>query len=112
MKYISLDPKHETVVKSLMDFNERKIGKLQKTIDDNHKDLSKRLNQQNETMKLESDYLRNKIEDTITSHSQILNELRYISQEMKQLKMHREDEPFPEDHTGKYCFRNLEKTRS
>ena len=33
LKTISLDPKHEVVMKSLMDFNQRKVEKLQKKVD-------------------------------------------------------------------------------
>ena len=103
LRTISLDPKHELVMRSLMDFNRRKIEKVQsetKVNSDNITDLHQRLNQQNQQIIADVDVLHNKIEEKTEeikkemigdkeneqNYNLMSNQLNYISTEVEQLK--------------------------
>ena len=117
LKTISLDPKNEIVVKSLMEFNERKIERIQAKIDDNHKDVSKRLSHQNEAITYAAkqiDKNSGEIEENRRELSKcldqqismkrdnekILAECQFILQEVEQLKKLKKENSFMEESTG------------
>ena len=117
LKTISLDPKNEIVVKSLMEFNERKIERIQAKIDDNHKDVSKRLSHQNEAITnaaKQIDKNSGEIEENRRELSKcldqqismkrdnekILAECQFVLQEVEQLKKLKKENSLMEDSTG------------
>ena len=121
LRTISLDPKHELVTKSLIDFNQRKLADLQsrvvklegtikqidensKAIEDNHTDVSKHLVEQNELMIADNDVIHNKIEEAIANHDQMLNQLQFISKEVEQLKTLKKENFVPANCTSKQIF--------
>ena len=102
LKICSLDPGHETVIRSLMDFNQWKIETLQKRVntledtttqvDKNTDDLSNlndSLDQQqvrNDALLDGQNRLKAAIEEAIAKHNKMLHQLQYLSKELKQMK--------------------------
>ena len=96
LKTISLDPKHELVIKLLMDFNQQEIMKLRSKVDElentmsiaskqidensekieeNKAEISTRFDQQNELMVADNDVIHNKIDENARQAGQEIEQI-------------------------------------
>ena len=99
LKTISLDPKHELVIKSLMDFNQQEIIKLRGKIDnaskqidensekieENKVEISTRFDQQTELMVADNDVIHNKIDENARQAGQEIKQIYQLFDQQNEL---------------------------
>ena len=89
LKTISLDPKHEVVMKSLLDFNERKTEKVQRQTTNNTTkitDLDKRLDHQSKQAIADSEEREKQTEQKFQEMQQVQDSMKTDVQNLKQQK--------------------------
>ena len=107
LKTISLDPKHEAVMKSLMDFNQWEIATLQNRVDDletltnddfenfeNTINVKQRLDQQDQRLEQQAQQMITDNGETKQHKNLMTHQLQHLSKEVEQLKKLKEESFF------------------